>query len=95
MKLQNQVLAFLLGKEKIVGKKLKFLKFKKAQKKYKRLKIKFFNKFDSIRKILRKKKIHYSMISVSGLDGLKPSIILCKYSNNLAIVNKELSLIHI
>ena len=29
------------------------------------------------------------MISVSGLDGLKPSIILCKYSNNLAIVNKE------
>ena len=63
--------------------------FKKAQKKYKRLKIKFFNKFDSIRKILRKKKIHYSMISVSGLEGLKPSIILCKYSNNLAIVNKE------
>jgi len=65
------------------------IEFKKAQKKYKRLKIKFFNKFDSIRKILGKKKIHYSMISVSGLDGLKPSIILCKYSNNLAIVNKE------
>ena len=65
------------------------IEFKKAQKKYKRLKIKFFNKFDSIKKILGKKKIHYSMISVSGLDGLKPSIILCKYSNNLAIVNKE------
>ena len=65
------------------------IEFKKAQKKYKRLKINFFNKFDSIRKILRKKKIHYSMISVSGLDGLKPSILLCKYSNNLAIVNKE------
>ena len=65
------------------------IEFKKAQNKYKRLKIKFFNKFDSIGKILRKKKIHYSMISVSGLDGLKPSIILCKYSNNLAIVNKE------
>ena len=65
------------------------IEFKKAQKKYKRLRIKFFNNFDSIRKILRKKKIHYSMISVSGLDGLKPSIILCKYSNNLAIVNKE------
>ena len=65
------------------------IEFKKAQKKYKRLKIKFFNKFDSIRKILKKKKIHYSMISVSGLDGLKPSIILCRYSNNLAIVNKE------
>ena len=65
------------------------IEFKKAQKKYKRLKIKFFNNFDSISKILGKKKIHYSMISVSGLDGLKPSIILCKYSNNLAIVNKE------
>ena len=65
------------------------IEFKKAQKKYKKFKIKFFNKFDSIRKILGKKKIHYSMISVSGLDGLKPSIILCKYSNNLAIVNKE------
>ena len=29
------------------------------------------------------------MVSVSGLDGLKPTIILSKYSNNLAIVNKE------
>jgi 1-deoxy-D-xylulose-5-phosphate reductoisomerase len=29
------------------------------------------------------------MISVSGLDGLKPSLILTKYSKNLAIVNKE------
>ena len=65
------------------------IEFKKAQKKYKRLKIKFFNKFDSIKEILKKNKIYYSMISVSGLDGLKPSILLCKYSNNLAIVNKE------
>ncbi len=65
------------------------IEFKKAQKKYKRLKIKFFNKFDSIKEILKKDKIYYSMISVSGLDGLKPSILLCKYSNNLAIVNKE------
>ena len=31
------------------------IEFKKAQKKYKKFKIKFFNKFDSIRKILGKK----------------------------------------
>ena len=66
-----------------------FNQFKKAQKNHKKLKIKFFNKFDSINKILGKKKIYYSMVSVSGLDGLKPTIILSKYSNNLAIVNKE------
>ena len=33
MKPQNQAFVFLLGKEKIVGKKLKVLKIKKAQKK--------------------------------------------------------------
>ena len=65
------------------------IEFRKAQKKYKKLKIKFFNEFDSIKKILRKKKVYYSMMSVSGLDGLKPTIILSNYSNNLAIVNKE------
>ena len=65
------------------------IEFKKAKKKYKKLKIKFFNKFNTIRKILGKKKIYYSMVSVAGLDGLKPTIMLCKYSNNLAIVNKE------
>ena len=29
------------------------------------------------------------MISVSGLDGLEPSIIMCKFSKTLGIVNKE------
>ena len=29
------------------------------------------------------------MVSLSGLDGLKPSLLLAKYSKNLAIVNKE------
>ena len=29
------------------------------------------------------------MVSVSGLDGLEPTLILSKYSKNLAIVNKE------
>ena len=38
---------------------------------------------------LSKKDIHYSMISISGLDGLKPTLNLIKYSKNLAVVNKE------
>ncbi len=64
-------------------------KFNYAKDKYKNKKIKFFNTFDEIRNIIKGKKIYYSMISVSGLDGLKPTIILSKYSKNLAIVNKE------
>ena len=64
-------------------------KFIEAKKKYKHKKVKFFNNFDDINIILNKKKIYYSMISVSGLAGLKPSIILPKYTKNLAIVNKE------
>ena len=66
-----------------------FEKYKIAKQKFKNFKIKIFNKFDDIDKIINKKKINYSMISVSGLDGLKPSLILTKYSKNLAIVNKE------
>ena len=65
------------------------VKFNQAKKKYKNRNVKFFNKFEDLNKILSNKKIHYSMISVSGLAGLKPSIILTKYSKNLAIVNKE------
>ena len=29
------------------------------------------------------------MIAISGLDGLKPTLKLTKYSKNLAVVNKE------
>ena len=66
-----------------------FDKYKQAQHKFKRTNINFFNKFEDINKILNKKKIHYTMIAVTGLDGLKPTLILSKFSKNLAIVNKE------
>ena len=46
-----------------------------ALKKYKTYKFKIYNKFDSINKILNKKKIHYSMVAVSGLDILDPVVI--------------------
>ena len=66
-----------------------FEKFKIAKRIYSKKKIKIFNSFDDINKIIYNKSIYYSMVSVSGLDGLKPTLILTKLSKNLAIVNKE------
>ena len=63
--------------------------FKKTINKYKKSNFRFYNTFDSIDKIFKKKEIHYSMISVIGVDGVYPSIKLIKYSKNIAIVNKE------
>ena len=63
--------------------------FKLAKKNKKLKKINIFNSFDEIKKIIKTKKIYYSMISIVGLDGLKPTMIMSKYSKNLAIVNKE------
>ena len=51
--------------------------------------ITIFNKFKDIDKILNKKKIFYSMVAVSGLEGLQPTLMLPKYSKYLAIANKE------
>src|SRR5210317_2192723 len=36
-----------------------------------------------------KKTIFYSMVAVSGLEGLQPTFMLPKYSKYLAIANKE------
>ena len=59
-------------------------------KKNKKLKaINIYNNFDEIKKIIKTRNIYYSMISVTGLDGLKPTILLSGFSKNLAIVNKE------
>ena len=63
--------------------------YQEAKKKFKDTNIKIYNKFDDIEKILKKKRIHYSMVAVSGLDGLKPTLLLTKHSKNLAVVNKE------
>ncbi len=63
--------------------------FNIAKKNKKLKKINIYNNFEEINKIIKTKNIYYSMISVTGLDGLKPSIILSKFSKNLAIVNKE------
>ncbi len=66
-----------------------YAKFVEAKKKYKKLNINFYNSFTVLDKLFKKKELFYSMISIVGIDGLKPSLQLIKYSKNIAIVNKE------
>ena len=65
-------------------------------KSYLNAKIKFKNKnfnisnnFLDLIKIFKKKKIYYTMVAISGLDGLNPILYSIEFSKNLAIVNKE------
>ncbi len=51
-------------------------------------KIKIFNNFDQFEKIF-KTKIDYTMSSITGIDGLKPTLDIIKYSKKIAIANKE------
>ena len=64
-------------------------KFVEVKKKYKNLNINFYNSFSVLDKLFKKKELFYSMISIVGVDGLKPSLQLIKYTKNIAIVNKE------
>ena len=66
-----------------------FNQYIKAKEKFKNRKINIYNNLDKVNSIFLKKSIDYSMISLSGLDGLKPTLQLCKFSKNIAIVNKE------
>ena len=51
-------------------------------------KINVYNNFDNFKKIF-KKKIDYTMSSISGVQGLKPTIEIIRYTNKIAIANKE------
>ena len=51
-------------------------------------KIKIHNSFNSFNKIF-KKKIDYTMSSITGLDGLKPTLNIIKHTKTIAIANKE------
>ena len=73
-------------KKIIINDKKKFLE---AKSRLKKNKIKIFNNFESLDKIFLRKKLYYSMVSISGLDGLKPALKCAKFSKNLALVNKE------
>ena len=51
-------------------------------------KIKIFNNFDNLSEIL-KKKVDYTMSSISGINGLKPTIEIISHTKKIAIANKE------
>ena len=64
----------------------KFLQIKKILNKKN---INIFNNFNSINKIFNKKKIDYVMSSISGIEGLEPTIKMIKFTKKIAIANKE------
>ena len=51
-------------------------------------KIQIYNNFENFKKIF-KKKIDYTMSSITGIQGLKPTIDIIKHSKKIAIANKE------
>ena len=51
-------------------------------------KIKIYNNYDTFNKIF-KKKIDYVMSSISGINGLAPTIKIIKFTKKIAIANKE------
>ena len=76
---------FFKVKNLIITNKDSFLKIKKD--KYSK-KINIFNSFDNFKKIF-KTKVDYTMCSITGIQGLKPTLDIIKYSKIIAIANKE------
>tara|TARA_B100000795_G_scaffold41474_1_gene27220 strand:- start:1805 stop:2986 length:1182 start_codon:yes stop_codon:yes gene_type:complete len=72
-------------KNLIIADKEKF-DYLKNNKKYKKMNI--YNNFNDLNKIF-KKKIDYTMSSISGLDGLEPTLKIIKHTKKIAIANKE------
>ena len=64
-------------------------KFLEAKKKFKNKNISIYNHFNSLNKIFNHKKTDYTMNSISGLNGLGPTLNIIKYSKKIAIANKE------
>ncbi len=59
------------------------------KKKTKYLKVNIFNNYKELDFIFKKKKIDYVMSSITGVDGLYPTINIIKYTAKIAIANKE------
>ena len=80
--LSKQIKKFKV-KNVIITNKKSYLILKKKFKK-----INIFNKLDKIDKIITSK-LDYTMSSISGFDGLKPTIKIIKKTKTIAIANKE------
>ena len=63
--------------------------FQIVKKILKNKKVKVFNDFSSFEKIFNVKKVDYTMSAISGLEGLKPTLDIIKFTKNIAIANKE------
>ena len=72
-------------KNLIVTNKKNYLKIK-SKKEYKKKNL--FNNFSNIDNLF-KTKIDYVMSSISGIEGLEPTIKIIKHTKNIAIANKE------
>ena len=59
------------------------------KKKIKKLKVNVFNSYKELDSIFKKKKIDYVMSSITGVDGLYPTIDIIKHTKKIAIANKE------
>ena len=62
--------------------------FKLLKKKLFNSKIKVFNSFDDLKNIL-KSKVDYTMNSITGIDGLIPTLNIINFTKTIAIANKE------
>ena len=82
--IENQVKIFN-PKNLIISNKDKFIYFKKKKQ---NKKCNIFNDFYSYKKIFPKK-IDYVMSSITGFEGLQPTIDIIKYTRLIAIANKE------
>ena len=51
--------------------------------------INIYNDFNSFKKIFKDEKIDYTMSSISGFEGLKPTLEIIKFTKTIAIANKE------
>ena len=69
----------------IINNKKNFLKLKK---KLKNKKINIFNDFSTFNNKFNSK-IDFTMSAISGLEGLKPTLEIIKFSKTIAIANKE------
>ena len=62
--------------------------FKKVLSENKNKKLKIFNNFNYLNKIINSK-VDYTMSSISGLSGLEPTLKLINHTKTIAIANKE------
>ena len=63
--------------------------FKKASKKKEAKRLNIYNSFKDLEKILNNKKLDYLMSSISGIEGLKPTLSTIHLTKRIAIANKE------